>query len=105
MKGTAPPNGPPRGWGDETPITLVDSDNDGQPEVFVAGVLSDGATGAEVENLGIAIQFLLPAVVDLDGDGAVEVLYADEVSFTIFDGRTGATLYRDTNRGSITMSE
>ncbi|MCB9766210.1 MAG: VCBS repeat-containing protein [Alphaproteobacteria bacterium] len=39
---------------------------------------------------------------DLDGDGAQEVLYGDEVELMILDGRTGARLFSDRTRGSDT---
>ncbi|MCB9758441.1 MAG: hypothetical protein H6739_01240 [Alphaproteobacteria bacterium] len=42
---------------------------------------------------------------DFDGDGAYEVLYADEYDLWIFDGVTGATLYRETNHASGTVYE
>ena len=42
---------------------------------------------------------------DLDGDGALEVLYADETDFMILDGRTGARRYTDAQRSSGTSVE
>lgn len=42
---------------------------------------------------------------DLDGDGAAEVLYADEDTFWILDGRTGEARYQDDNRHSGTAVE
>ena len=35
------------------------------------------------------------SVFDLDGDGAAEVFYNDECMFRIYDGRTGAELFRE----------
>lgn len=42
---------------------------------------------------------------DVDGDGALEVLFADQDSFTIFDGKTGAVNYADTQHTSGTVFE
>ncbi len=43
--------------------------------------------------------------VDLDGDGALEVLYADEVAFRILDGRTGRLRVSDGRHRSGTVFE
>jgi hypothetical protein len=42
---------------------------------------------------------------DINGDGAYEVLYADEQNFHIFDGATGAVLYVNSSHGSGTLWE
>ena len=42
---------------------------------------------------------------DLDGDGHAEVLYMDEVSFSILDGATGASLFRDDTVRSHTAAQ
>ncbi len=42
---------------------------------------------------------------DLDGDGALEVLYADEVAFRILDGRTGNPRFADNDHTSGTVFE
>ena len=42
---------------------------------------------------------------DLNNDGALEILYADQSSFTIFDGATGAELYVDNTHRSPTIFE
>lgn len=42
---------------------------------------------------------------DVDGDGALEVLYADQVSFSIVDGATGVTRYTNPNHRSVTIFE
>lgn len=41
---------------------------------------------------------------DLNNDGALEILFADQTSFKIFDGATGDTLYTDTH-SSVTIFE
>ena len=45
------------------------------------------------------------SVFDFEGDGQAEVVYADEVSFRIFDGRTGAILFDDPTHRSNTRME
>jgi hypothetical protein len=42
---------------------------------------------------------------DVDGDGAYEVLYADEVTFRMFDGATGTLLYENNSHSSGTVWE
>jgi hypothetical protein len=42
---------------------------------------------------------------DLDGNGVPEIVYADEVSFAIFDGCTGDRLYDSPDHSSGTMLE
>lgn len=45
------------------------------------------------------------SVFDFEGDGVAEVLYADEVSFRVFDGATGLMRYNDTTHRSHTRLE
>jgi len=45
------------------------------------------------------------SVFDFEGDGAAEVVYADERDFMILVGKTGEVLYRDTTHGSNTRLE
>jgi len=42
---------------------------------------------------------------DIDGDGAYEVLFADEVAFFIYDGRTGAIRFEQRGHASRTIFE
>jgi hypothetical protein len=42
---------------------------------------------------------------DVDGDGALEVLYADEDTFNIIDGATGTILFQDPSHSSATGVE
>jgi hypothetical protein len=42
---------------------------------------------------------------DVNGDGPLEVLFADQTTFKIYDGSTGAVLYTDTNHSSGTIFE
>jgi cysteine-rich repeat protein len=45
------------------------------------------------------------SVFDFEGDGAAEVVYADEDDFLILAGSTGEVLFRDTSHGSNTRLE
>lgn len=42
---------------------------------------------------------------DVNGDGAYEVLFADEIAFRIYDGTTGTILYENRNHASGTVWE
>jgi hypothetical protein len=42
---------------------------------------------------------------DFDGDGAYEIIYADQTDLYIWDGTTGGVLYQDTNHASGTLYE
>ncbi len=45
------------------------------------------------------------SVFDFEGDGKAEMVYADETSFKIFDGTTGAVLFTDDTHSSNTRIE
>jgi len=92
------------------PPSVADFDGDGDQEiVFSAGDRLemrefDGTLiwTAAVEDLsGIAGV----SGYDFNGDGAYEVLFADESAFLILDGATGAVLYRNESHGSQTLWE
>lgn len=42
---------------------------------------------------------------DVNGDGPLEVLFADQTAFTIYDGATGSTLYQTNDHASGTIFE
>jgi hypothetical protein len=42
---------------------------------------------------------------DVNGDGPLEILFADQTTFKIFDGATGATLYSNPDHSSATIFE
>ncbi len=116
-------NGPCANGNESGPPTIADFDGDGRPEIGTAGadfyvVVDFDCTGsplpAECERENIL--WMVPnqdcssratgsSVFDFEGDGAAEVVYADETSFRIFDGRTGAVLYRDDSHTSNTRLE
>lgn len=81
--------------------TIADFDGDGVPEIGVAGrthytvVEPDGAVKWQAAITDISSSATGSSVFDFDGDGASEVVFADEVSFYVFDGATGAVLFED----------
>ncbi len=78
------------------PPTVADFDGDGQPEIGVASrylyrvLEGDGSVLWSVETQEYSSGFTGSSVFDFEGDGAAEVVYADERVLWIFDGATGA---------------
>ncbi len=107
------------------PPTVADFDGDGRPEIGTASadyyVVVDpdcDVPSAErppecrqrgvlwrVANQDCSSRATGSSVFDFEGDGRAEVVYADETSFRIFDGRTGAVLFDDPTHGSHTRIE
>lgn len=92
------------------PPCVGDFDGDGGPEVGWPAygtfhlVEPDGTTvwtAAIADNSG----FAGCSGWDVDGDGVLEVLYADEEVFRILDGATGLVRYEDPNHHSSTIFE
>jgi hypothetical protein len=112
-------------YNESGPPTVADFDNDGRPEIGTAA--ADYYTIIDLDCLGSpppagcaqdyqGVLWYVPnddcssrvtasSVFDFDGDGQAEAVYADEVSFRIFDGATGTELYNDTTHGSHTRLE
>jgi hypothetical protein len=99
------------GGGNGGPATIADFDNDGSPEIGVAGddyysvyesngtrIWSAAAQDASSHSTG-------SSVFDFDGDGAAEVVYADEETLWVFDGASGAVLLEETAHKSGTVNE
>jgi hypothetical protein len=93
------------------PPTVADFDGDGLPEIGVAG-----ATGYAVYDTDGTILWTAPttdassartgsSVFDFEGDGAYEVVYADEMVLWVYDGATGAPLLADDRHSSWTLFE
>lgn len=86
---------PGGGWGG--PPTVADVDNDGLPEIGIAG-----ATQYTVFNHDGSVLWSTPThdlssatgstVFDFEGDGSVEIVYADEYYFRVYRGIDGAVL-------------
>lgn len=88
----------------------ADLDADGTPEVVVPGMDAlrmlelDGTVvwEAPISDTSSAAGCV---AADLDRDGAAEVIFADEVDLSVYDGRTGARLLTWTEHASGTMIE
>ena len=76
--------------------TIADFDNDGAPEIGVAGDTlyvvfdGDGSVLWTKATNDTSSRVTSSSVFDFDGDGAAEVLYADEDALYLLDGATGA---------------
>jgi hypothetical protein len=105
------------------PPTVADFDGDGRPEIGTASadyyvVLDQDCSGSpapagcagdgilwRVTNEDCSSRATASSVFDFESDGAAEVIYADEVSLRIFDGRTGTVLFSDSTYRSHTRIE
>ncbi len=105
------------------PPTVADFDGDGRPEIGTASAdfyvvvdfdctgdpLPDECTSEnilwQVPNQDCSSRATGSSVFDFEGDGRAEVVYADETTFRIFDGQTGAILYEDDTHLSNTRME
>ncbi|MDG1479103.1 MAG: PQQ-binding-like beta-propeller repeat protein [Myxococcota bacterium] len=93
------------------PPTVADFDNDGEPEIGVAGngvyVVLD-TDGTQLWSRGIndySSGFTGSAVFDFEGDGEAEVVFADENDVWVFDGATGSVKLKESQHSSATCSE
>ena len=111
------------GGNESGPPTVADFDGDGRPEIGTASadyyVVVDLDCIATPLPAGCDSQGILwkaanndcssratgSSVFDFEGDGAAEVVYADEDNFRVYDGRTGAVLFDDPTHESNTRME
>jgi hypothetical protein len=93
------------------PPTIADFDGDGEPEIGVAGqnsyrvVDTDGTILWTRTTTDFSSGFTGSSVFDFEGDGAAEVVYADETVVWVFDGATGDVKLEEDQHTSVTCSE
>jgi hypothetical protein len=92
------------------PPCAADFDGDGVVEVAVPHASTIGVyelDGTDVWSAPVDDSSGMAGCVayDIDGDGAYEVVYADQTSLWILDGKTGAVQFSDTRHGSGTGFE
>ena len=93
------------------PPTIADFDGDGGPEIGVAGmgmymvIDADGTRLWSRTTFDSSSGFTGSAVFDFEGDGAAEVVYADEQNLYVFDGATGTIKLQEDEHSSATCSE
>jgi hypothetical protein len=93
------------------PPTVADFDGDGEPEIGVGGngvyvmIETDGTLSWSNTVNDYSSGFTGSAVFDFEGDGAAEVVYADENDVWVYDGATGAVKMQETRHSSTTCSE
>ncbi len=99
------------GGGNGGPPTVADFDNDGLPEVGVAGAAyysvleTDGTTRWSQPVSDYSSNVTGSSVFDFEGDGAADVVYADELTLWVYDGATGAVKLMDSGHASGTLFE
>jgi outer membrane protein assembly factor BamB len=99
------------GGGNGGPPTIGDFDGDGLPEVGIAGATvysvyePDGTLLWSKPVTDTSSHATGSSVFDFDGDGQAEVVYADEVTLWVFDGKTGNVRLQDTLHTSRTLHE
>ena len=97
------------GGGIGGPPTIGDMDGDGLPDIGVAGAYaysayrSDGTLIWSKASQDWSSQVTGSTAFDFDGDGFSEILYADEIKFRAFDGRTGSVIYEIPNTSGTAL--
>ncbi len=93
------------------PPTIADFDGDGQAEIGVAGrsqyvvFETNGTVKWQRAIQDYSSQATGSSVYDFNGDGASEVVFADEQNLWVFDGKTGNILLQETGHSSGTLYE
>ena len=102
---------PVYGGGSGGAPTVADFDGDGQPEVGVAGASyyavydTDGTVLWANPVSDYSSNVTGSSVFDFEGDGNAEVVYADEHTLWVFDGKTGAIEVAESGHASGTLFE
>jgi hypothetical protein len=93
------------------PPTVADFDADGEPEIGVAAndiyatLDTDGSILWTRPTVDGSSGCTGSSVFDFEGDGAAEVVYADENDVWVFDGATGAVKLQETHHSNWTCTE
>lgn len=91
--------------------TVADFDNDGYPEIGVAGAYvyavfdTDGTLLWTATIQDTSSRVTGSSVFDFEGDGYADVVYADELTLWVFDGATGAVKFQLDDHASGTLYE
>lgn len=93
------------------PPTVADFDDDGMAEIGVAGasmysvIDGDGTVlwSQPVQDYSSSVTG--SSVFDFEGDGAADVVYADEITLWVYDGATGAVKFIEDQHASGTLYE
>ncbi len=92
--------------------TVADFDGDGEPEVasletgyLFAMIETDGSVAWETDIYDVSSARIGGSAFDFDGDGAAELLLADQHDLMIVDGRTGERLMTYIDHGNNTLYE
>ena len=99
------------GSGSGGPPTVADFDGDGWPEIGVANLAyytmldSDLSQVWSNETTDVSSSITGSSAFDFDADGASEVVYSDEHDVWVWDGATGALIYRGEGHASGTHLE
>jgi hypothetical protein len=93
------------------PPNIADFDNDGQPEIGVAGsdyyvvFEANGTIKWNKPTQDHSSQVTGSSTFDFEGDGRAEVVYADEVTLRVYDGSTGDVRFQLNDHASGTLYE
>lgn len=96
------------GGGRGGPPTVADVDGDGEPEIGVAGannyivIETDGSIKWTSPTKDVSSNMTGSSVFDFDGNGSVEIVYADEQFLRVYQGNDGAVVFKTANTSGTT---